>query len=514
MNITAFARAVMILLLLLVACTRDPNPDRPVEVPTLAVLPSITPLPPSATPTPPPTLTPTPRDTATPTPTRTPTYTPTPVYAPLGTLRGALGLDTAQDAALISDFERHVYLIAGAAGRYLTVSAAAIGDGDPAITLYDPAGNALATDDDSGGGSNALLRDIPLTSDGDYILQVRGTGSYRLMAVRDLLPQGDAFITAATATPSAAGNFPGGTLTPIPLNDRETVLTDHQPVIVNIEADGFARLFFDVDPNTRVSLAAWAAEGSRAQPRLELLNPTGEVIAVRDPDNGRAELLDAPLVVEGRYTLFITDAGDTGGRVVVAYGQGSTYNENLRGAAPPDTVLQGSPTSGVRDVWTLTLRAGDVFALNTNADAQPQIDLVAPNGEIVQGDTAPVDGDYTLRVSGGAYALAWTLLDPAPQPVLILSADDTVPPRSYLYYPFQGRAGDVLTATVTGLAGVDPVAALLTVDGVLIAEDDDSGGDLNPLIETTLPVDGTFTLRVSAYGDQGGQVRVEVYRVE
>ncbi len=95
--------------------------------------------------------------------------------------------------------------------------------------------------------------------------------------------------------------------------------------------------------------------------------------------------------------------------------------------------------------------------------------------------------------------------------MLILSADDPLPPQTYLDYPFQGRAGKRVHVRVQALdAGLDPVAVLLDAAGSTIAQGDDSPDSLNPDFEALLPSDGTYRLRVNAYGEGGGTVRVAV----
>ena len=103
---------------------------------------------------------------------------------------------------------------------------------------------------------------------------------------------------------------------------------------------------------------------------------------------------------------------------------------------------------------------------------------------------------------------------PTPAPLIILSATDPLPARTYLYYPFQGEAGVRVRVVVEAQGGgLDPVAALLGPAGETIAEGDDSDGTLNPVFEALLPADGTYTVRVNAYGESAGEARVIVERL-
>ena len=53
------------------------------------------------------------------------------------------------------------------------------------------------------------------------------------------------------------------------------------------------------------------------------------------------------------------------------------------------------------------------------------------------------------------------------------------------------------------LERVDPVAVLLAPDGAVIAESDDTDGDLNPRFTVQLPADGTYRVRVNGYNVAG-----------
>lgn len=58
-------------------------------------------------------------------------------------------------------------------GQYASALAAVrSGDVDPLLVLLDPRGQALAGDDDSGGGSNALILNYVIPADGEYALAV------------------------------------------------------------------------------------------------------------------------------------------------------------------------------------------------------------------------------------------------------------------------------------------------------------------------------------------------------
>jgi hypothetical protein len=77
-------------------------------------------------------------------------------------------------------------------------------------------------------------------------------------------------------------------------------------------------------------------------------------------------------------------------------------------------------------------------------------------------------------------------------------------PSSPLHsYTFQGRRGDRVTITVIGLDdGTDPIASLIGPGDVVVAEDDDSAGGLDALIEVVLPDTGGYLVHAGCYSLQ------------
>jgi hypothetical protein len=112
----------------------------------------------------------------------------------------------------------------------------------------------------------------------------------------------------------------------------------------------------------------------------------------------------------------------------------------------------------------------------------------------------------------GKYGLVWHYINlapsPTPQPgeLPILTFEDTITPGTYQFYTFQGSAGQEVEIQVIAKPGsdFDPVAALLDVDGQVIAEADDEGSDLNPRFTASLPSNGTYRVRVNGYLTGGG----------
>jgi hypothetical protein len=233
--------------------------------------------------------------------------------------------------------------------------------------------------------------------------------------------------------------------------------------------------------------------------------------------------------------VFVAAAdGDTTGAYLIGYGGGDYWRDELRGELPRDERMETRLASpGVRDVWTLELRTGDVITAAANPGPNslldPVLDLAPaddPDAVIatdansgggrsayIRSATIPASGLYTLRVwaadaaSSGDYVLIWRYVNVAPTatPPLalapVMTVRDSVPDGEYRFFTFQGQAGQHVRVRVEAEpgSGFDPVAALLGPDGDLLIEVDDVDEDLNPSFTFQLPQDGSYNVRVNGY---------------
>ena len=93
-------------------------------------------------------------------------------------IAGTLVYDQAVSATL-EPGDRHHWLFEGQAGDVVTIAIIAVNeDMDTYLELYDPDGEQVWTDDDSGGDSNAAIIEFELLLDGDYRVVARGYNSY------------------------------------------------------------------------------------------------------------------------------------------------------------------------------------------------------------------------------------------------------------------------------------------------------------------------------------------------
>ncbi len=480
-----------------------------------------------------PTATVTPTTTPSPTPTITPT--PTPVYAPLGALVGQIAAGNPVSGTFGAADERHVYLFSGQGGQYASLRMTRSGgDIDPFLTLYDPAGRPMASDDNSGDGNEALVRNVLLPQTGEYIVRAAGdgrSGDYRLG------------LTLGAAREPVTPNIPEPTATPTATATAESQpdrLGDHVPVTgLLAQAGDFVRYPIVVEAGEVFTVGVSPVAGSSLRPILELYSPAGELsrrATASDSSAGGDALIPALVAPEsGTFLAYVLGEANSSGEFVIAFGRGESREDIARGDAAPDTTLTGEITRrGLRDLWNLYLNRDDVITVAINpqsATLDPVIELVAPDGTVMARDDnsgggrtpllnslrAPQTGRYSLRVtaaggaSSGVYTLVWRYVAAAPTTtppvatVLLMSIDDVVPERTYIDYPFQGQTGQRLLIRVVAKAGsgLDPVVALLDAGGETLARADDNGSDLNPVLEYTLPASGTYFVRVDGYQSTG-----------
>ena len=460
--------------------------------------------------------------------------TPTPAYSSLGTFISQIADEQTIGGTLTEDLTPHVYTFEGAAGTYIRVDLNRVtGDIDPILTLFDPEGVAIATDDDSGDAGNAVLLNVQLPADGLYSILAQGDqpGGYSVTLLQ--------YDRRAPVTPVGPTEFAP---TPVPTffvptpgiavpNSR---LTDHTPLRGVIASPGDLAIYSISATQGQVfTIGAGGVDTSNVRLRMEVSDPEGNLVGQASSTNGEPVLI-TPLRADydGVYQVFLTALDETTGPYIISYGIGSTRLDVNMGQPPRDQPSQGVVRErGARDVWNLELQAGDIITAGVNpADPvfDPIIEIVPADepGTVIAiddnggGDRAafirraeiPRDGVYLLRVrasqaaSTGPYTLVWRYINVAPTPTVapatypLLTVDDAVPEQAYRFYPFQGFAGQRVSVRVQAVNdSFDPVLAIISPDGREVISVDDSDDSLNPRAVLELPADGTYQVRVNGY---------------
>jgi len=195
--------------------------------------------------------------------------------------------------------------------------------------------------------------------------------------------------------------------------------------------------------------------------------------------------------------------------------------------------------------WTFEGAEGDVVLIYVAGDGEsdPRATLIGPDGTIAAENddggedrdafinmALPADGTYTIRVRSfvaGSYTLS---LDTTIVPALpgefdggdglettgggTIEVGTSVTNRLQTLleahnWTFEGKSGQVVSIYVDSDGTSDPRARLIDPDGEVIAEDDDGGDVLDAAIDTTLPFDGTYTIRVDTHVSGGYTLTLE-----
>lgn len=211
-----------------------------------------------------------------------------------------------------------------------------------------------------------------------------------------------------------------------------------------------------------------------------------------------------------------------------AMGIGLASAQNL---IEPGDSINGTANGSNRE-YSLQARAEDVFIITLQSDdfdayltvQNPSGRTLAENDDsglgldarlrfVVPADgtytvivgaafSEPPFGDFTLRVSRALPTRTVSIGDDA---IIIEPSDGT----SAASISFVGVGGQIVSISATSRAGDDLALTLYGPGGEVIAEDDDSGPALDPLLlAQILPTDGTYTVEVyEIYGaDLGGSV--------
>lgn len=471
--------------------------------------------------------------------------TPTPDFGTLGRFISRIDYGETLDDIFTEQTPRHMYTFTGSAGDVITAQLERIsGTVDPLLVLYDADGNPLAMDDNSGGGRTAMLRNIRLPLDGNYNLQVTGSGQFGDYMLR--LFEGEMQIDPVRPDVPRPTPIPPFAIPTLAAGARDIRLADHVPLVESLERPSdFERHSFIAEAGDTVTLAVALMPNSQLLPEVEVIDALGEIITTQTSSASRFDgVFIEPFTLEesGVNQVIVRGEGDTTGDYMIGYGQGTSWRDSYQREIEATERIEGEIFQrGIRDVWVLRLVAGDVITAavtpDTNSPLDPILELTTADGTLVSSDdnsggdrsalvasaAIPASGHYFLRVRDatstqvGGYALVWRYINraatatPPPAYIPIMSIDDAVNENDYQFYVFQGKEGQQVRVSVNGKPGssFDPVAAILSPDGTVLAEGDDSGGTLNPLIILTLPEDGTYSVRVNGYLS-GGEFDVYV----
>ncbi|SFR69557.1 pre-peptidase C-terminal domain-containing protein [Halogeometricum rufum] len=403
------------------------------------------------------------------------------------------------------------------------------GTNDPYLYLLDSNGFVLAEDDDSGGELNSAISRVRLSASETYTVLAttyapEDTFSYELGVDCILALSAEKWLGC------------GDTLTKPLESSDETGFRGPNFYHDVIGFEGSA------GQNVRISMSS--AEGDTY---VYLVAPDGEIVA-QDDDSGEGtnSLVTATLDADGDHYI-----------VATSWAPETTFEYDISLDCPPERdpeviecgqevagELARGDRTGFRgdgfysDFYAFEGTAGDFVSVLMGPprfeSGDAYLYLLDPDGRIIAEDDdggigtdalinrrLGADGEYTIVATsfGSGERFPYELIlgcqsTGAPPCNETIACNTTVTGtlepgdqsgfRGPNYFQdvhcFDGESGDVVTVSHSSEAFADPYLYLVDPDGTVVAEDDDSGGNLDSLIrEYELTQSGTYQIVATSY---------------
>lgn len=269
----------------------------------------------------------------------------------------------------------HLYTFEGEEGQEISIMVDA-GEGselDPYVALFSPSGVLVASDDDSGEGSNSLIREATLPESGTYSIVISAYSR-----------EGAFILTLGAALePVSAG-----------------AVAYDAPVQGELVGNQEQAWTFDAQPGDVVTIAVNSAEDATGlDVRVALVDPDGTELTSDDDSGGDSNALieGYPLVRAGTYTLVVSAFSGEGSYDL------TITSETAASLAIGDTV-SGEVTEDGFLSWTFEGQEGDVITLSAaRGEDVESLDLyiavLGPDGETLDSDDDSA-GDLNPEISG------------------------------------------------------------------------------------------------------------------
>jgi hypothetical protein len=269
------------------------------------------------------------------------------------------------------------------AGTVVTISLEARGDTlDPLLRLQGPGGDEVATDDDGGSDSNALIQHT-VTGSGQYVVSAesysaQSTGRYELA------------LELGTPGPDVEGGA---------IADGATVDGRIDP------PEDFDEFFFEAFAGDAIVIAM-RAQDDTIDPYLELFGPGGELVTSADDSDGRDAIIEISAPSAGGYRVAAQSYSQgSSGAYQLTLSLSSGASDSDGGGIVTGDVLGGTIDPAIdEDVFQFAASAGDfvVIAMDaTDENLDPYLLLHGPSGtEIaVDDDGGELGRDARVQVT-------------------------------------------------------------------------------------------------------------------
>jgi hypothetical protein len=274
---------------------------------------------------------------------------------------------------------------------------------------------------------------------------------------------------------------------------------------------------------------------------LELYGPERTLLTSDDQSGGLGNAqITYPLITAGPYIIVARGwSGETEGAYQLTLSDQpiAIYDSIAYGNLEMGETLASTIEPGEVEFWSFDGQQGQTISLNMtadNSDLDSYLFLMGPRGEYVADNddsgfnragepipdasiilTLPATGQYliTARASDfatgqGDYTLALELVGAAAAHTQMgtlqpgQTAEAFLEPAGSHLWTFVGEAGQTISLAAFSLDGnLDGYLTLLGPDGYVLATDDDSFGERNPIIVTELPQTAVYSAIVSGFDE-------------
>lgn len=430
------------------------------------------------------------------------------------------------------------YRFQAEAGDVITARMTATeGDLDAYLLLVDSGGVPVAEDDNSAGGTNALIDSFSIPTSGEYFLIATRLGQETGFT-------SGSFDLALESTAPAR----------VPSENTPRVPTDYvglpqigygETVSGTISNDVFVNIYVFYGEAGETITARMEAEDSSLDPLLILLDANRIPLAENDDIEAnvvRDSQIEFTLEDTGYYALVATRFEQGSGTSSGDY-QLSLTTEGISLVDPDASLAEQldaieltpseTPSSNFQPLrlgtfYIFQAASGNLIDFSVTSDDGQQASLILANdslqsvaasdNSVLLAVTAPTTGEYYVLVMPqggpaqnitGSYFVALNVEvndNTAGAAPAQIAYGNTVSARitddiSQYSYSFTGQAGDIIDIEMTGDGGLDPLLRLFGPNDELIAQNDDieAGVIRDSRIQTTLETTGIYTIVATRY---------------
>jgi len=371
---------------------------------------------------------------------------------------------------------------------------------DPLLILTSMDDGVIASDDDGGEGTGAMIR----TS--------LGQGEYRLIV-------------------GAYGTTSGGFDLRV---DRDQIgaVSLGGSVSAQLAASASDRYRLTLQRPANVLIAADKVGDSALDPKVTLYGANGAELGSDDDSGGNNNALLLQALEAGSYTVVVSGYGVTTGDYTLSVRESVTREFGAISLGDTRTGIIDEP--GERHLYRFTMSSMGVVRISLDkadgSEIDPELSILTRDGtSIVSDDDSggglnarilrPLNtGEYVLAVVGHGSSVGGYALSVDAQVVEFVAigerklgnigSEDQV--NGYTFGIMEPTSLRIRVDTIGG-SGLDPIISVTDESGTVVASDDDSGGGVNALIQHNFAA-GTYILTVDGYSSTLGEYVLAIDR--